>query len=348
MKATRFSIGDCLYAAATGRTNESFEAASLHTLTARAAGLDPQGVLIPWPALTRTGLTTTNIAAPEEPAGFVPVLRNLSVLGRAGATFRALPGHKASVVQQTGTATAVWVGENPGSDVSRSNLTVAPVSLAFKTIQATTMVSRQSIFSAMGGGFDLEQIIQNDIAACIAVAIDLAGANGSGSSNQPLGILQDTAVGTVAFGTNGAALDRTFASTLEKNVASANADQPGASLAFVTTPGVRFKSRTALDLGAGSGPLWHDDNTLIGLPALSSNQLPSTLTKGTSTTVCSALIFGAWEQLLVGLFGGGFDVVVDPYTLKNQNMLDITVRAFVDIANRRPTAFQVVKDALAT
>lgn len=352
MSATRrtpFSLGDVIRAAAMPHaTNESFEAVVDYTARMRAAGLDPIGHCIPWAVLTeRTGLATTDIAAPVQPDEFAPLLRNLSVLGRAGATFHPLAGHRAAVPRQDGTATVAWVGENPGSDVSRSNMTTSLVNLAFKTAQATTAVSRQAVFSAQGGSFDLDTIIRNDLGAAIAIAIDLAGANGLGASNQPLGVLQDTAVATLSLGSNGAVFDRIAATKLEKAVADANADASD-SLAFVATPAVRAKARNTPDFTGGSEPLWRNDGTVIGYKALSTNQLPPNLTKGTSTTVCSAIIFGAWEHLLIGVFGGGLDVQVDPYTLKNQNLLDITVRAYVDVANRRPLAFEKVVDAVTT
>jgi len=50
---------------------------------------------------------------------------------------------------------------------------------------------------------DIEQLIRSDFVALIAEAIDTAAINGSGSSNQPLGILNTSGIGSVAGGTNG-------------------------------------------------------------------------------------------------------------------------------------------------
>jgi len=88
------------------------------------------------------------------------------------------------------------------------------------------------------------------------------------------------------------------------------------------------------------------DGVVNGYRAIATNQVPRNLTKGTSTTVCSAVVFGAFNQLLIGMFGAGFETLVDPYTKKNQNMIEITSWNFVDVANRYPTAFATIKDAL--
>ena len=52
---------------------------------------------------------------------------------------------------------------------------------------------------------DIEQLIRADFVALLADAIDAAAINGSGSSNQPLGILQTSGIGSVSGETNGLA-----------------------------------------------------------------------------------------------------------------------------------------------
>ena len=44
-----------------------------------------------------------------------------------------------------------------------------------------------------------------------------------------------------------------------------------------------------------------------------SNNVPSNLTKGSSSGVCSALIYGNFSDLLIGLFGDS-EILVDPYS----------------------------------
>ena len=139
---------------------------------------------------------------------------------------------------------------------------------------------------------------------------------------------------------------------LESAVGDANADDLGA-MAYITNTKQRGTAKKVGVLGntASGIPIWQNvpgemDGVVNGYRAIATNQVPRNLTKGTSTTVCSAVVFGAFNQLLIGMFGAGFETLVDPYTKKNQNMIEITSWNFVDVANRYPTAFATIKDAL--
>ena len=79
---------------------------------------------------------------------------------------------------------------------------------------------------------DIEQLIRADFVALLADAIDTAAINGSGSSNQPLGILNTPGIGSVAGGTNGLAPHLDHLLDLKKEVAVDNADV--ASCGFLT------------------------------------------------------------------------------------------------------------------
>lgn len=305
----------------------------------------------------RTGIdsATSTTGGPfkfSQPGAFIDVLRNKLAVARLGAQF--LTGLTGPMVfpRQTAAGSVSWIGENPGSDTSDSNLTTDTVTLAHKTLMTTTSVSRQAIFSAASGNYDLEAIIRNDMAAIIALGVDLAAINGLGSSNQPKGILQDTNVGSAtALGTNGGTMAWTNWVDLETQVANANADALG-SLGYLTNTKQRAAARkkAVLDQTATGIPIWTNgdgmDGLVNGYRAVASNQVPSNLTKGTSTTVCSAVIFGAWSQLMVGQFGNGYEVLVDPLRLKKQGMIELTAYTFADVAIRQPKAFATIVDAL--
>ena len=67
-------------------------------------------------------------------------------------------------------------------------------------------------------------LIRNDFVALLADAIDTAAINGSGSSNQPTGILNTSGIGSVAGGTNGASPTLDHLLDLKKEIAVDNAD----------------------------------------------------------------------------------------------------------------------------
>ena len=284
-----------------------------------------------------------------QPGDFIELLRNRSSVMRAGATL--IPGLTGPVTfpKQTAASTAFWVAENSGSDVTLSNLTTGTVTLSFKTTQVGTAVSRQALFSAASGNYDLEGIIRNDLAAVIALAQDLAALNGPGTANNVLGVLANTNIGSVTLGTNGGTVSWDSIVDLETAIGDANAD--GSRMAYITNTKQRGRLKKVAVLGntASGVPIWQGamgEGTVNGYRALASNQVPRNLTKGTSTTICSAVLFGAYEHLLVGTFGNGFETLVDPYSKKFQNMVEITGWLFMDAALRYDAAFAAIKDAL--
>jgi HK97 family phage major capsid protein len=324
---------------------------------AQRAGIAVGGasVFIPFRAIGRavdSATSTTGGPFKFTKAGdFSEQLRNSSSVLRAGATVLSGLTGPLKLPRQTGSGVATWRQENPGSDLSRTDFTTDDgVTLSFKSAQTACAVTRQALFSAASGNYDLLRIIEGDMAAIIALALDLAALNGPGSGNQPLGLLQDTAVPTIAAGTNGAALTAALASQVKRDVAEANGDGPSGT--WITNPRVREKAEQTAGAGgtAAALPLWFDgpdgDGTLLGRRAIVSMQMPRNFTKGTSTTVCSGLAFGIFERMVIGSFGPGIEAIVDPYALKNQNMIDITLKLHCDVANPRPTAFRKIVDLL--
>ena len=94
--------------------------------------------------------------------------------------------------------------------------------------------------------------------------------------------------------------------------------------------------------------VWADsDHPLRGYRAGVSEQMPSNLTKGTSTGVCSAILFGNFADLMIGMWGG-LDLMVDPYTLGSSGGVRVVAFQDVDIAVRHAESFAAMKDALTT
>ena len=87
--------------------------------------------------------------------------------------------------------------------------------------------------------------------------------------------------------------------------------------------------------------------TLADYPAAFTTNVPSNLTKGNSNGVCSAIIFGNFNELLVGQWGG-VDMFVDPYTKMEQSLTRVYVETFWDIAVRHAASFCAIQDATTT
>jgi HK97 family phage major capsid protein/HK97 family phage prohead protease len=280
----------------------------------------------------------------------VDILRNKIVARRLGAKF--LTGLRDPLLfpKQITAGAGFWMAENSGADVTEQDLTFGSFTLSPKTVMALQKYSRQLLAQST---VDIEALVRYDIAAQIAIAIDAAVINGSGASNQPLGILGQSGLDVVAFGTNGA--QPTFGNILqmETDVATANADI--GSLAYATTPGIRGRLKQTAVLSNTIGmPVWTSDKRvegglqmgeMNGYPAMASNQIPSNLTKGTSSGICHAIIFGDWSSVLIGEWNA-LEILPDPYTLGGQAMVRVFAWDMCDTNVRYVSAFSVSKDAL--
>jgi HK97 family phage major capsid protein len=275
---------------------------------------------------------------------FIDMLRNRARVMQLGATVLAGLDGPVTFPVQNGAGTATWMAENSGSDVSDSNLTLTTRTLTAKTLMSSTSFSRQLLRQSV---IDVENLVRADLAAIHAIALDLAAIAGTGASNQPTGILTNTSVGVYTLGAQGGTASYTMAVGLEFTVENANATV--GQLGYLSTPGIKATLKTVAQLTNTSGiPVWTggQEGVVNGYPAYSSKQVPSNLTKGTQTTVCHAVLFGAWSQLYIGEWGA-LEIITDPYRLKKQGMIELTSFQMADIMLRYPEAFAVTKDALS-
>ena len=269
--------------------------------------------------------------------GFIDLLRNRTVVAQAGATYLTGLTDTIAFVRQLTANTLNWVGENPSTANTLTGNTIEQITLSPKVAMSSTAYSRRFLAQS---SYDANAFVMNDLTAVNAIGIDLAALFGTGASNQPTGIRSQTGVTLQTVGANGAAAAWADLVLAETNVADNNADI--GPMAWVVSPKVRGKWKGTLkSTTAGSMYLFGDDGMVNGYPAYVTKQVPDNITQGTSTTVCSTPIFGVWDQLLVGQWGAT-DVVVDPYTYAQQNMIQIVTSLMVDINIRQPKAFNVM------
>ncbi len=259
-----------------------------------------------------------------------------------GVTTLPLWSTNGRIIKQTATASAEWDAENPGSNAADSNFTTAAVASTSHMLVTTTSVSRQALFSAASGNLNLERTIRDDLAASLGAAIRIAAINGTGT-NQPVGLLGNSAVPTYALGTDGAAMTQTDVCKMREAVEAANAG--GDFMAWYGGPALARKLRSTQRFTGGGIGILHK-NKAADAPFYDSTAVPATLTKGSSTGVCSAAILGNWEDFAIAQWAPGVEFVVDELTLKRQAMVEITARIWIDTFPLRPTSFIKVVDAL--
>ncbi len=234
--------------------------------------------------------------------------------------------------------------ENAASNESSGSL--SQFTMSPRRLPVHTEVSRQLLLqqSAISDAF-----LEDDLSYQIAKVLNQRSINGSGSSNQPYGILNASGVGSVALGTNGGA--PTFDLLVDLETAIGDADLDEGALGYLTNAKVKGKlKKTPIESGTSSDKIWdrlNSANPLNGYRAETTTLVPKNLTKGTASGVCSAMIFGDFSQALMGQWGG-IEFLINPYSRDTEGLIRINAWTWYDFALRRPEAFAVCKDILTT
>lgn len=278
-------------------------------------------------------------------SSFIDLLRNAMVLDRLGVTWlRDLNGNIA-IPAQTGAASYYWFTE--GNSPTESQQTIGQVTGTPKTIGVWTDYTRKLLLQS---SIDVEMFVRADLAAQVGQGLQ-AGAI-SGAVNGPTGLLATSGIGSVAGGTNGAAPTYDHMVDLESAVANANGDQ--GKMAYLTNSKVRGKLRKTQEFASTNGKaVWTSMpgtpgvGEVLGYEAHVTNSVPSNLTKGTSSGICSAVMYGNWSELLIFMWGG-LDIMLDPYSLSTSGGKRVVALQDCDVAARRVASFSAMVDALTT
>jgi HK97 family phage major capsid protein len=252
-------------------------------------------------------------------ASFIEMLRNRSVVQRAGATvLNGLVGNVA-IPKQSGAATAYWVAESGAP--TESQQTLAQVTMSPKTVGAYTDFSRKLMIQS---SIDVESMVRRDLATVIALAIDAAALYGTGSNNQPTGIKLVSGINTKDF----AATNPTFAELvgMESEVATDNADI--GTMTYLFNPAQRGALKTTEKSSTSAGQfVWEAGNTVNGYRTETSNQVTA-----------GDVFFGNFADLLIGFFSG-LDLMVDPYSNSTSGTMRVVALQDTDIAVRNAVSF---------
>lgn len=348
-EAKRFSFVRALNALAHPTNKQAQEEAAFEREASDAFGAklgrSAQGFFVPVEVQTRDLVAGTptaggNTVATNLLAGnFIELLRNKLALTGMGAQFLSGLVGQIAIPRQTSGATSYWVAESGAP--TESQQAFDQVTMSPKTVGAFTDISRKLLLQS---SIDVEGFVRNDLATVLALAIDLAAINGSGASNQPTGILNTAGIGSVVGGANGLAPTWAHLVDLESQIAVANADV--ASMGYLTNAKVRGKLKQTSKVSGQNGFIWEAGNTPVnGYMAGVSNQVPSNLTKGTSSGVCSAILFGNFADLIIGQWGV-LDLMVDPYSGSTSGTVRVVALQDVDVAVRHAESFSAMKDAL--
>ena len=191
------------------------------------------------------------------------------------------------------------------------------MNLSPKTCGAFVDFSRKLLLQS---DISVEQMVRDDLAKVLALELDRVGLNGSGSSNQPLGIINTTGIGTQSLTSFG-----TFAEYIgmETDVAVANAD--AGSLRYIINASARGALKSTEK--ASTAQFVYENDEINGYPVTVSNQLAN-----------NDALFGDFSQLIMAMWSG-LDLTVDPYAGATAGTVRIIALQDVDFAVKQPGAF---------
>jgi HK97 family phage major capsid protein len=318
---------------------------------AKRTGKDARGFYVPNDIRWSQRDVTTGIGTGTSKGGylvgtdhrgdlFIDALREALVISSLGA--RMMTGLQGNVaIPKLSTRTAVaFVAE--GSAPTEGAPVFAQVTMSPKTVAGYVDLSRRLMIQSDPS---VEAVLRDDITRQIAGKIDEVAIEGGGS-NEPVGILGTSGIGAVTIGTNGGAPTYATVVNLQREVAIDNALT--GSLAYLTNSKVVSKLRqTAKQTSGVEGNfILGETNNLLGYQVAETNLVPSDLTKGSGSAL-SAMIFGNFNDLMIGMFSG-LDIVVDTSSLSTSGGTRIAFFQDVDVAVRNAQSFAACKEIVTT
>ena len=248
-------------------------------------------------------------------------------------------------VDLTGLATGVTVAwGTETASLSSGAPTTAARSLTPHRLGAYVDMSKQLLIQNPS----LEGYVIQSFMEAIYVAVEAAYINGTSAA--PTGLLSTSGIQSVAMGTSGAV--PSLAKLLELVAALGTANANTENLKFLINPKTEgILKRTPIDSGSGAMIMAYQQyfmgqpNIIDGKITGVTSNVPSNLTKGSSSGVCSALICGEFSKSVIGQFGG-MDLLIDPYTQAVDGKNRIVANTFWDVAFEQPAVFGVIPDVL--
>ena len=298
---------------------ECSEAAAKHY------GRSAQGIMLPPEVLSNWSTRDLNasddsglIGQDFRPADFIDALRNASSVMPLATNLNGLSGD-VKIPKKTSASTAQFISSEGGA-AGESEMVIGSVTMSPKTLGAFTDVTRQLMIQS---SLDVENLIRDDLSKSMAIAIDNAALEGSGSSGNPTGITNTSGINTVSLSSAAAP---TFAEMVSIETAVAVDNALMGDLAYIIHP-TNYGTLKTTAKDSGSGMFVAENNVVNGYPVVVSAQLTA-----------NNYVFGNFNDLLIGFFGG-LDVVVDTSTGATAGTVRVVALQSVDVAVRHAVSF---------
>ena len=345
-----YSLGKMIRAQMTGDWRDAGLEREMHDEIALRTGKQAEGFYVPDFAFRAGPMSTAATGAsgsenvtdnfvPTIHRGdmFIEALRAKQVMAALGVTYMGGLTNRIKMPKIATGAAAGFVEEL--GNVADQSPTDAAVTLQPRTLGAYADISRLLMKESVPA---IDQVVQDDLLRSVADKIEYYAIQGSGSSGQPTGILNDGSVGNVdiSAGTDVDSLTWADITNIVKTVEDANGVINQATLGWLSNPKVKAKmANTSRVASTDSVMLMNDPwSSIYGYPAEFTSNVPSDLDPGDGGSDASALIFGDFSQLIVGLFGAP-SILIDETTGGLAGTVRIIIHQDVDIALRNAVSF---------
>ncbi len=340
-----YSLTRALRAAMERRWDGAGLEKDVSNLSTTITGMAPNGFFVPLGVLARDfNVGTANqasnfIGASVDGGRALDPLRKAAAIARMGATILSGLKFTLSLPRFSSSSAAAWKSEVAAAGEVLEQTSLA--TLTPKRCPVTMVLSRQALLQSDPA---LDVSLGRHLMKAIMEQVEYAALNADGTSDSPVGLRSTSGVANVIGGTDGATITFAHLADLENGPAAANADETDFS-GYVVNSSTRRWLRTA-PRGTNLPFIWDStERPLLGHRAAVSNMLPSDLVKGASGAVCSALTYSSdWSQLVVGIYGGGVDMIVDRVTLADLGKVRITASVLVGVGLNQPAAFSKMDD----
>ena len=288
-------------------------------------GRTAQGIMLPPEVMANWNTRDLNasddaglIGQDFRPESFIDVLRNASAVMPLATNLNGLSGD-VKIPKKTSAASAAFISSEGGAS-GESEMVIGSVTMTPKTLGVHTDITRQLMLQS---SLDVENLVRDDLAKSMAIAIDDGALEGSGSSGNPTGITNTSGINTVSLSSASAP---TFAEMVSIETAVAVDNALVGDLAYIINP-TNFGTLKTTAKDSGSGLFVAENNQVNGYPVVVSNQLTA-----------NNYVFGNFNDLLIGFFGG-LDIVVDPFTNSTSGTVRVVALQSVDVAVRHAVSF---------
>jgi HK97 family phage major capsid protein len=250
------------------------------------------------------------LVAPPEQGELIELLRNKEALVNAGARVVPLPPQgRLKFPRQTAASLTYWVGEN--SPITESDIKTGDITLQAKKLAVLIKSPNELIRFASPA---VEALIRDDMTKSLALGLDLAGLEATGTDNRPRGLLNMENITRITSSDARPNGDRLCGEDIYRMIAAveeANAEFEG----YIMRPKTLYKyyqlRGDAVAQGDKAGPFLFNlireqtesaPATLAGYPITKSTQVSQVRSKGTASNL-TYVVGGMWSDLLIGMFG---------------------------------------------